>query len=285
MRLEAVNQMKGASKLPREFWQHIRMLQLPVQSKTTGVPTRYITYSFDANSLLEPQEPMPLGGGARLQLLPPPVPDPKKMGFSELPKHESEAVRMAALPKLINEYLATRGRKNCVQMVSGQLEFVLDEADGMLWLVNAHSLRCKTMPRTSHQENSSNAGEIPLFFEEDEFEAELREHEAAMEGLKKRFGGDPGVASGGVGVAGIHVSASDELAGVTVPTGLYKYYEEEEKMCNYFTNEVKPMAERREKNEQGARAVGLGCWFRRWQRGMKKALRQKAQKQSNASSP
>eukprot|EP00930_Biecheleria_cincta_P000452 TRINITY_DN10095_c0_g1_i2.p1 TRINITY_DN10095_c0_g1~~TRINITY_DN10095_c0_g1_i2.p1 ORF type:complete len:622 (+),score=136.57 TRINITY_DN10095_c0_g1_i2:31-1866(+) len=286
MRLEAVNQMKGASKLPREFWQHIRMLQLPVQSRTAGVPTRYITYSFDANSLLEPQEPMPLGGGARMQLLPPPAPDPKKMGFSDPPKRESEAARMASLPRLINEYLATKGRKHCLQMVSGQLEFVLDEADGMLWLVNAHNLRCKTTPRAEQQENNSNAGEIPLFFEEDEFEADLREHEVTMEQLKKRFGGDPGVASGGAGVAGITVSASDELAGVTVPTDLYKYYEEEEKMLHYFTNEVKPMAERREKIEQGARAVGLGCWFRRWQRGMKKALRQREKhKKANGSSP
>lgn len=29
---------------------------------------RYIAYSFDVSSSMEPQEPMPLGGGARLQL-------------------------------------------------------------------------------------------------------------------------------------------------------------------------------------------------------------------------
>ena len=51
--------------------------------------------------------------------------------------------------------------------------------------------------------------------------------------LKKRFGGDPGVAKGGSGVRGIEISASDQLAGIRVPTRLVNFYEEE---CGSWTN-------------------------------------------------
>jgi len=282
MASEAIEQMKGASKLPREFWQHIRILQVPVQSKVFAVPTRYVTYGFDANSHgMEPQEPMPLGGGPRAQLRTPKlgVETEQLKWASNSRQPDSEAARLAMVVNRMNQHLAERAEKmkrQGLQMISGQFEFVLDEADGMLWLVNANNIIVK-YTKKEEDEKGSTDGEEVKFFEEDEFDEELRDQELSMQQLKKRFGGDPGVAHGGAGAAGIAVSASDRLAGVTVPTNLVKYYEEEEKMLHYYEQEVRVMAMRREKPVgAGPRAVGLGCWFRRWTKAMKaKAGRQK----------
>mmetsp|Transcript_33721 Transcript_33721/g.61060 ORF Transcript_33721/g.61060 Transcript_33721/m.61060 type:complete len:634 (+) Transcript_33721:44-1945(+) len=279
---EAISQMKGASKLPREFWQHIRILQVPVQSKVFGVPTRYITYGFDSNNHgMEPQEPMPLGGGPRAQLRNPnPGVETEQLKWAPNSQPNTEAARLAAVVHRVNKHLSERAEKmkrQGLQIMSGQFEFVLDEADGMLWLVNASNIIVKYTKAEADEKGSTDGEDVIKLFEEDEFDEELREQENSMQQLKKRFGGDPGVAHGGTGAAGIAVSASDQLAGVTVPPNLVRYYEEEEKMLNYYKDEVIVMAMMREKPVIGGpRAVGLGCWFRRWTKAMKaKQNRQK----------
>ncbi|CAK9013806.1 Alpha/beta hydrolase domain-containing protein 17C [Durusdinium trenchii] len=263
MLAEAVSQIKGASKLPREFWQRMRMLQVPILSAYPNIPVRYIAYSFDINSGgLAPQEPMPLGGGARIEL--------RTMG-KHSQQAESEVARMAAVPKALNEFLKSKARRVRMEIVKGLFEFVLDEGDSTLWLANASKLRCRFLPKTAQDgvHDETLKSEV-LFFEEEDFEEEMRETESVIEYLKKRFGGDPGVASGGNGVRGIEVSASDQLAGVGVPSNLVNFYEEEEKMLRYYEDEVRIMALRRERLPQHeSKAVGLGCWFRRWVKAVK----------------
>lgn len=101
----------------------------------------------------------------------------------------------------------------------------MDEGDGTLWLANASKLRCRLLPKSQERVSEELEPEI-LFFEED-FEEEMKETEKVIEQLKKRFGGDPGVAKGGTGVRGIQVSALDQLAGVRVPSHLVNFYEED----------------------------------------------------------
>eukprot|EP00931_Biecheleriopsis_adriatica_P004097 TRINITY_DN105815_c0_g1_i1.p1 TRINITY_DN105815_c0_g1~~TRINITY_DN105815_c0_g1_i1.p1 ORF type:complete len:659 (-),score=121.26 TRINITY_DN105815_c0_g1_i1:2-1936(-) len=272
MLLEATIQMDGASKLPREFWQHIRMLQVPVQSKAVGTPSRFIIYNYDINNDgIEPQEPMPLGGGARMQLLPRSA-DAASRGSEKDRSTASEAARLGAVPKRLNEHLSSKSRTQGLELVSGTFEFVLDEADGTLWLINAYNLICRALPPKEEEDSGARGTEEMFkFFEEDEFWEELQDTESSMSGLKKRFGGDPGVAHGGVGVAGITVSAADQLAGVKeAPQILSKFYEEEEKMLHYYHDEVRVAAYANFRPKvEGPRAVGLGCWFRRWVRGVK----------------
>mgnify|MGYP002804065722 FL=1 len=255
--------IKGASKLPREFWQRMRMLQVPIHSAFPDLPARYIAYSFDINSGgLEPQEPMPLGGGARIEL---------RTMTRYAQQAESEVARMAAVPKALNTFLRSKARRVRMEIVKGLFEFVLDEGDGTLWLANASKLRCRFLPKGANEDGTVN--ERPpevLFFEEEDFEDEMRETEGVIEYLKKRFGGDPGVAKGGSGVRGIEISASDQLAGIRVPTRLVNFYEEEEKMLRYYEDEVRIMALRRERlPHQQNKAVGMGCWFRRWVKAVK----------------
>lgn len=272
MLAEAVSQIRGASKLPREFWQHIHVLQVPIQSRKAGVPTRYITYSFDINNGgLDPQEPMPLGGGARLRLRSASRTASGRNWALAQKSAESEAARLAAVPKRLNDHLRSKSRRVGMEIVQGQFEFVLDEADGTLWLANASNLRCRFLPKSSSEDkNGANSEEeVVRFFEEEEFEEELRDTEKKMEQLRKRFGGDPGVAHGGTGVSGITVSASDQLAGVRVPNNLVRFYQEEEKMLRYYEDEVRVLALRPLKPLAEGRAVGLGCWFRRWVKSVK----------------
>ena len=103
MLAEAVSQMKGASKLPPEFWQRVRMLQVPVQT-SNGRAGRYIAYSFDIHGGLEPQEPMPLGGGARIRL------------------REAEQKRLSEVPKALNDFLRGKGRRVPMEIVKGLFE-------------------------------------------------------------------------------------------------------------------------------------------------------------------
>merc|ERR1719446_831772 len=47
---EALKQMENVSRLPKEFWQHIVMLQTPIPVNISKSTTRYITYCYDAAS-------------------------------------------------------------------------------------------------------------------------------------------------------------------------------------------------------------------------------------------
>mmetsp|Transcript_75584 Transcript_75584/g.179603 ORF Transcript_75584/g.179603 Transcript_75584/m.179603 type:complete len:615 (-) Transcript_75584:104-1948(-) len=269
---EAVTQMAGVSKLPREFWQHICMLQVPVMSSKVGKQTRYITYNFDVRgNMFQPQAQQPLSIHRRAEHV---------AGFSALEPNQAsgvassnEANRVAAVPQRINAKLAQRKRGEVgagIEIVSGQLEFVLDEADGTLWLVNASKLRCaRRAEEKAEDQGLQSEDEGIRYFVEEEFDSLMRTQEVRFENMKKRFNmsGPPGGMT-----ASPSMSAADRLAGVTVPDELNKYCEAEEEMLRYYDEEVKPEVFRRLPQfthvdgtaVQSQRAVGLSVWFRRW---------------------
>lgn len=60
----------------------------------------------------------------------------------------------------------------------------MDEGDGTLWLANASKLRCRFLPKGTNEDGTVN--ERPpevLFFEEEDFEDEMRETEGVIECL------------------------------------------------------------------------------------------------------
>ena len=69
---------------------------------------------------------------------------------------------------------------------------MLDEGDGTLWLANASKLRCRFLPRGANEDGTMDVRppEV-LFFEEEDFEEEMRETESVIEcpGRKRSQGG------------------------------------------------------------------------------------------------
>lgn len=249
---EAIAQMKGASKLPRAFWQHIGILQTPVQSSHVGVPTRYITYNYDQALAgeIDPQEPVPLGG---LQPGQDPVP-------------RDEASRVAAVPRKVNEHLL-RCKKGqyYLSLVSGQFEFVLDEADGTLWLVNASKL---VIERRQEAKKKDPKVEEVRYFEEEEFAQLMREEDLRLSQNMKRFvNQDPATPKSPDGMPTFTLNAADRLANVRVPQALYTFYAAEHEMLRYYKEEVLPVAEKKPGSSDGrGKAVSLHSWFRWWAR-------------------
>lgn len=168
---EAVAQMSGVSKLPKEFWQHIRMLQAPVVSSSGGCApsSKYITYGFDSRSGgCDPQAPLPRA-------------DHNRHGQSTSHELGDEGSRVAAVPRQISATLAGRRKGEVgagIELMSGQSEFVQEEADGPLWLVNASRLCCvRSLPSEDAEERSPSEEEEIRYFQEGEFVKILGEHE------------------------------------------------------------------------------------------------------------
>ena len=66
-----------------------------------------------------------------------------------------------------------------------ELRFVLDEGDGTLWLANASKLRCRLLPKANNEDGIYEPIETEiLFFEEDDFEEELKQTESVLECLE-----------------------------------------------------------------------------------------------------
>lgn len=60
----------------------------------------------------------------------------------------------------------------------------MDEGDGTLWLANASKLSCRFLPRGANEDGSLEVKEPEvLFFEEEDFEEEMRETESVIEQL------------------------------------------------------------------------------------------------------
>jgi len=251
--VEALAQLKGASKLPRAFWQNIRVLQTPIQSAAAGVTTRYITYSYDAALAgeIDPQEPVPLGGF---------------QAGSEGPQSREEAARVAAVPRKVNEYLL-RCKKGqfYLSLVSGQFEFVLDEADGTLWLVNASRLVIER--RQEPKQKDPKVAEVK-YFEEEEFTQLLREEDLRLTQNIKRFvNTDPATPKSPDGMPTFTLNAADRLRGVRVPEELMTFYAAEHEMVRYYKEEVVRMMERAEGvSTDSGRSVSLPAFFRFWAR-------------------
>merc|ERR1719343_2012028 len=204
----------------------------------------------------------------------------------------SEAARVAAVPKKINMLLAERKRGQTgagFELVSGQFEFVHDQADGTLWMVNATRLFARrTRPK---QEDNGPEEEEVRYFEEEDFAALIASQESHFEELMKKYGGghakddpaNPGVPlpPGNRARTPIKLKDQDRLAGKRVPPELYKFIQAEDEMIRYYQEDVQVQVLRESMKSRtkalwekaGGRAVGLHVWFHRWVRGCNKVGR------------
>eukprot|EP00747_Dinoflagellata_sp_TGD_P216054 gnl/TRDRNA2_/TRDRNA2_88661_c1_seq2.p1 gnl/TRDRNA2_/TRDRNA2_88661_c1~~gnl/TRDRNA2_/TRDRNA2_88661_c1_seq2.p1 ORF type:complete len:600 (+),score=95.45 gnl/TRDRNA2_/TRDRNA2_88661_c1_seq2:239-1801(+) len=279
---EALAQMQGVSKLPKEFWQHIRMLQAPVvasQSRGESMPTRYITYNFDARSGgCQPQAPLLRGDQQRTMAV---------------PRHEEsrEGQRVAAVPRKISSALVARRKGEVgagIELVSGQLEFVQEEGkDGTLWLVNASRLECQRVVATEDEEaHTPSPREEIRYFREEQFENELDDHEELLEKLRMHFkrraptqtaaaSEDTSSPAQTVGNAGASPQVTKGTGNLKMPEHkmpepLSKFYEAEHRMLEFYDQEIRGGGRSYIKEKiaiTGPLAVGLACWWRRWVRG------------------
>merc|ERR1711948_93594 len=99
-------------------------------------------------------------------------------------KSGREAARVSAVPRKINQYLAKQIEKKesgqyYLELVSGQLEFVLDDADNTLWLANASRLKCEQ--RKIEDEDSGPEADEVKYFDEDEFGQLMKREEARFQ--------------------------------------------------------------------------------------------------------
>jgi len=175
---EALKQMENVSRLPKEFWQHIVMLQTPVPVSTSRLDaTRYITYCFDASSEgHEPQAPLPLVHRRSNSI--------SHIDFAR----GQEGPAVAAVPRKINSGLNTKKGRYCngEGITSGRFEFVLDDTDSSLWLINAQNLFIEQQRETKQDVNSDSDEQI-RYFKEDEFREHMREQVTKYEGWKQRW--------------------------------------------------------------------------------------------------
>lgn len=263
---EACKQMENASRLPKEFWQHIVMLQVPVSMAVASAKSRYITYNFDAaNREYDPQAPLPL----RYR---------RKNSVPNLDAREGEAQLVKGVPRLINQCLAERKGKLGLNIVSGRFEFVYDEAEDSLWLINAGSLRCAKYTVADDEDSVKSSPEEIRYFKEDEFAQLMSQQEDRFDYLKDRWHLakpiSPSGLTSGVRVPGespvqlVAMNAADKLSGAKEPHDLVKYYEAETEMLNYYMAEIKSggVDQENKRRALGAKAPGLIVWFRRWVR-------------------
>jgi len=239
-RAEADGQMRGANKLPRAFWQDVRMLQAPVRSSRPGAALRYISYTYDSRGTDHPQVVQPSFPGRR---------------FSVTDLHRREAARAAVVPRNLNGLLSSQ---KLGELISGHFEFVCDEADGTLWLLGARRLLCRRkQEKVLHRHVPEPEEEQVRYFEEEEFDKVLREEELRFERLKTRFRRG-------------ELSAMDKLAGVTVDTcpdlaDVLKFYDAEAEMLRHFREEVCPKGAADEALS-GKRGITMGVCFWHWAR-------------------
>lgn len=259
---EALKQMYNVSRLPKEFWQHIVMLQMPVTvSLHCEANTRYITYSFDANSEgVMPQAPLPLVN--------------KRSHASQVESSGGkEGGIVAGVLRKIKDALSnkTKGRYgNGARILSGRFEFVLDESDGALWLINVEKLIIE-QHRVMVEDNHSKEDDQLRYFEEDDFREFMQEQESTFDSLKQRWElQDPPCGSGQEDPHSfilVSRNASDRLSGVKCPEELIKYHKAERQMDRYYNKLVEDLREEENNLKTGGnRALGLCIWFKRWVR-------------------
>jgi hypothetical protein len=101
---------------------------------------------------------------------------------------KQEAPLAAAVPRKINAGISTRKDKygNAAGISSGRFEFVLDESDGTLWLINAEKLVIEQQTLQVEDVNSVEDEQI-RYFKEDEFRELMKEQEQKYEVLKQRW--------------------------------------------------------------------------------------------------
>lgn len=257
---EAMKQMENVSRLPKEFWMNIVMLQTPVTPKPEST-TRYITYSYDVHSEgFEPQAPLP-----RVHRRANSIPNADK-------RHSQDGALVASVARKINAALSTKkgGRYgNGAGIISGRFEFVLDESDGTLWLINADKLVIEEK-RAQVEDSNSEEDEQIRYFEEHVFGELMQEQEKNYDTMKQRWElqEQPGLTSLGGGdeqFVLVSRNAADRLDGKKSPGELLKYYQAESKMLRYYT-ELKSETDGKDYARKLDRALGLCIWFKRWQK-------------------
>lgn len=255
---EAMAQMKGVGKLPHDFWEEIRLLQYPVQSAKVGTATRYILYDFNSGSAhnIEPQEQVPWGS-----LLSGPASQTRNIGL----RSREEALRVAAVPQRLNDWLFRSKRgQHYHKLLRGRFEFILDEADGALWLVHASRL---FLERRKEVPDRRPPVEEVRYFAEEEFAQLMKAEELRLSQNIKRFVNSDAGGSGADGKPAFTLNAADRLGGAKIPQELSKYYEASNFMLQHYAESKAAEANGQEPTGGGGRAVGLQVWFRRWAQG------------------
>jgi hypothetical protein len=242
------------------------MMQVPVQASNPDTLTRYITYSFDASSSaegFEPQAPLPLlhrrSGSVS--------------NFDH--NHGHEAALVAAVPRKINECLAAKkGRYgNGMIIISGLFEFVFDEAESTLWLINAEKLVCEQQDIS--MEDCDTQDDEHRYFKEEEFKELMEEEQRKHDMLKDRWevhpveqeqpheSEDPEVP---IKFEFTAKNAADRLAHKASPEELGKYFDEREKMLGFYFSDIRSggVEQERARDIKVNKAIGLCVWFRRW---------------------
>lgn len=244
--LEAQQQMQGRNKLPKTFWGDIAMLQSTVQSSKKGSSTKYITYSFDLRS------------------------SDQKAALDDwqhrnAPNHQktdnSATVAVEAVPKIINEYLR---KKVNLEMVSGQLEFMEDEADNTLWLINASRLVCAKTTTKSREEHKEQVSMEIKYFCEDEFSKTMDEHEQFVDKLQEAYDKEKKrleLAQTAKGPAELFRSSSffvNDPDKLQLPPTLQTLTSMKSEMNRYYKEKVKYESGRKQSNDLGDNRLATG---------------------------
>jgi hypothetical protein len=257
--------MENVSRLPKEFWQHIMMLQTPVpmQSAKPESSTRYITYNFDAHSDgFEPQAPLPLVHRRSNSIT--------QTEFG----HGKESSLVAQVPRKINAALAAKKGGRCgngAGIVSGRFEFVLDEADGTLWLINADNLVIEQQRVTGKEDSNSEEDDDNIrWFKEESFREFMEEQTQKYELMKQRWElkeppDSTGWGHGDPQFVLVSRNAADRLDKKKSPEELLKYYQVEYKMLGYY-HEISRETDGKEYARKLDKALGLCMWFKRWKK-------------------
>lgn len=224
--------------------------------------TRYITYSYDVHSEgFEPQAPLPLVHRRSNSI----------SGSSK--RHETDGALVASVPRKINAALSAKkgGRYGGgAGIISGRFEFVLDESDGTLWLINAEKLVIEEQ-RAQVEDGITEEDEQIRYFKEQEFRELMQETEKNYDTMKQRWElqGDLGQTSwDGVDEQFVLVSrnAADRLDNKKSPEELLKYYQAESKMLRHYTELKSEPAAGKVDARKLDKGIGLYVWFKRWQK-------------------
>lgn len=294
---EANNQMENANRLPKDFWSAIGMLQTPVSAQPpTQAPslTRYITYNFDAASEgFEPQAPLPLLHKRSNSITQTDISRPK-----EKPLNYADRSLVGSVPKRINAVLAAKtGGKwgSGATIVSGRFEFVMDEAEGVLWLVNAEKIVIEHAKGEVEETIPEEDDTLLMFFDEHDFCGHVQEQEVKYKEMKDRWriewprldlaleGTAPSLKSLNDPAPEINLVARTSamrLEKKQPPSELRKYHQAEWRMNGYLDLMMRePLHNEAERSFD--KAFGIFTWFHRW----RKVTQRAARVDPNASNP
>eukprot|EP00928_Gymnodinium_smaydae_P020532 TRINITY_DN17934_c0_g1_i1.p1 TRINITY_DN17934_c0_g1~~TRINITY_DN17934_c0_g1_i1.p1 ORF type:complete len:581 (-),score=131.46 TRINITY_DN17934_c0_g1_i1:50-1684(-) len=182
-----------ANKLPRNFWQDIRLLQEPIPGARWNSRPRHITYKFTADNDILPQAHAAVSASVRrassVSALKPGGRANGATATDADVQARLDLEKVAKVPKLLNHFLRTRRQGQAgfeLEIASGQFEFALDEGDGTLWLLSAGKLVCRKLERIEEPAPPPPPEEVK-YFDKKEFARTLAQRWDVFSGLKRRF--------------------------------------------------------------------------------------------------